>query len=387
MDERVRFVARLLDGEKMAPLCRSFGISRKTGYKIFERYKQMGLEGLTDRSRRPYRQANKLPFQIESLIVSLKKEQPSWGAPKIREKLMRLYPDLRTPAVSTVHAVLDRHGLVQRRKGRRHKAQGTGLSLPRQPNDLWCADYKGEFMLADRRYCYPLTISDHESRYLFACEALNSTREAYAVTVFERVFKEFGLPRAIRTDNGVPFASPNALYGLSRLSVWWLRLGIGIERIKPGHPQQNGRHERMHLTLKQETTKPAGENFLQQQGRFDDFITYFNEERPHQALGMKLPAECHQASATPYRGLPELDYAFHDKTVVVTACGRICLNRKKINLSTVFAGQKVGIKQVDDKLWLASFMTYDLGYFDEDDCRLEPINDPFGKKLLPMSQV
>ncbi len=387
MDERVRFVARLLDGEKMAPLCRSFGISRKTGYKIFERYKEMGLEGLTDRSRRPYRQANRLPFQLESLIVSVKKEQPSWGAPKIREKLLRLYPHIHPPAVSTVHAVLDRHGLVVKRKRRRQRAEGTALSASRAPNDLWCADYKGEFMLADKRYCYPLTITDHESRYLFACEALGSTREAFAFPVFERVFREQGLPTAIRTDNGVPFASPNALYGLSRLSVWWLRLGIAIERIKPGCPQQNGRHERMHLTLKKETTKPAGDNLLQQQGRFDDFVTYYNEERPHQSLGQKLPAEAHRPSPRAYTGLPEVDYPFHDKTVTVTTCGRICLNRKKVNLSTVFAGQKVGIKQVDDKLWLASFMLYDLGYFDEDTCRLEPIANPFGPNLLPMSPV
>ncbi len=210
MDERVRFVARLLDGEKMAPLCRSFGISRKTGYKIFERYKHMGLEGLTDRSRRPYRQANKLPFQIESLIVSLKKDQPSWGAPKIREKLVRLYPDIKAPAISTVHAVLDRHGLVQRRKTRRRRATGTDLSLPSAPNDLWCADYKGEFMLADRRYCYPLTITDHESRYLLACEALSSIKEIYAVPVFERAFRECGLPRAACRGRSAPTtASPS----------------------------------------------------------------------------------------------------------------------------------------------------------------------------------
>jgi len=387
MDERVRFVARLLDGEKMAPLCRSFGISRKTGYKIFERYKTMGLEGLTDRSRRPYRQANQLPFQIESLIVSLKKEQPSWGAHKIREKLRRLYPDIRCPAASTVHTVLDRNGLVKKRKRRRYKAKGTGLSEPRGPNDLWCTDYKGEFMLADKRYCYPLTITDHESRYLLACESLSSTKESFAFPVFERVFKEFGMPSAIRTDNGVPFASPNALYGLSRLSVWWLRLGIRIERIKPGNPQQNGRHERMHLTLKQETTKPAGENFLQQQGRFDDFIDYFNHDRPHQGLDMKMPGECYQPSTRLYQGLPEIDYPFHDKTVTVTQCGRICIRKKKINLSSVFAGQKVGIKQVEPKLWLASFMTYDIGYFDEDSCRVEPLARPFGKNVLPMSSV
>ena len=272
-----------------------FGISRKTGYKIFTRYNDCGLEGLTDRSRRPYRHANQLPFQIETRIVRLKQDKPSWGAPKIREKLARLYPDVHTPAISTVHAVLDRHGLVKRRMGRRNRAKGTVLSHPGQPNDLWCADYKGEFMLADRRYCYPLTITDFASRYLFACEALSTTKEAYAFTVFERAFKEFGLPKAIRTDNGVPFASPNALYGLSKLSVWWLRLGIEIERIKPGNPQQNGRHERMHLTLKLETTKPAGNNFLQQQANFDDFIDCYNNERPapgaeHELSGRTLPA-------------------------------------------------------------------------------------------------
>ena len=306
MDERLRFVARLLDGEKMAGLCREFDISRKTGYKLFNRYKDCGLEGLTDRSRRPYRQANQLPFQLEKLIVQLKQERPSWGAPKIRERLRRYYPDVHTPAISTVHAILDRHGLVRRRRKRRYKATGTALSAPREPNALWCADYKGEFMLADRRYCYPLTISDFASRYLIACDALSTTKEVYAFSVFERAFKEFGLPTAIRTDNGVPFSSPMALFGLSKLSVWWLRLGIDIERIKPGNPQQNGRHERMHLTLKKEATKPAAANFLQQQDKFDDFIAYYNNDRPHQALDMKYPAELYAPSTRPYRGLRKL---------------------------------------------------------------------------------
>ncbi len=387
MDEKLKFVARLLDGEKMAGLCREFGISRKTGYKIFARYKDCGLEGLTDRSRRPYRHANQLPFQIEQLIIHLKQDKPSWGAPKIRERLRRLYPDVQTPAISTVHAVLDRHGLVKRRKRRRYKAQGTSLSKPKAPNDLWCTDYKGEFMLADRRYCYPLTISDFASRYLIACDALASTKEAYAFTVFERIFKEFGLPQAIRTDNGIPFASPNALFGLSKLSVWWLRLGIDIERIKPGHPQQNGRHERMHLTLKKEATRPASPNFLQQQARFDDFIEEYNKERPHQALNMDTPAERYTPSTRPYRGLPDLDYPFHDKTIIVTNCGRICMGRRKINLTTVLAGQKVGVKQVDDQIWLVSFMQHDLGYFDDQTGRLEPIANPFGPNVLPMSPV
>jgi putative transposase len=344
-----------------------------------------GLDGLTDRSRRPYRQANQLPLQIETLIVNLKQDKPSWGAPKIRERLARRYPDVHAPAISTVHAVLDRHGLVKRRSRRRNRAKGTTLSQPLQPNDLWCADYKGEFMLADRRYCYPLTISDFASRYLIACEALSTTKECYAFPVFEAAFKEFGLPNGIRTDNGVPFASPNALFGLSKLSVWWLRLGIAIERIKPGHPQQNGRHERMHLTLKLETTKPAGNNFLQQQARFDDFIACYNNERPHQALEMQCPTERYAASARPYRGLPEIEYPFHDRTATVTTCGRICFNRQKINLSLVFAGQNVGIKQVSEQIWLVSFMEYDLGYFDDETCRLEPLDNPFGPKVLPMS--
>jgi putative transposase len=304
---------------------------------------------------------------------------------EIAELLARRYPDVHRPAISTIHAVLDRRGLVKHRKGRKNKAVGTVLSNSEQPNDLWCADYKGEFMLTDRRYCYPLTITDYASRYLFAVEALQSTKEVTAFTVFERVFRENGMPAAIRTDNGVPFASPNALFNLSKLSVWWLRLGIGIERIKPGNPQQNGRHERMHLTLKLETTKPAGANFLQQQARFDDFIAEFNTERPHQALGMKPPAAFYTPSKRAYEGLPELDYPLHDKSVIVTTCGRICFNTRKINLSQVFAGQRVGIKQVDDRLWLVTFMDYDLGYFDDTECRLEPLDNPFGAKLLPMS--
>jgi putative transposase len=386
MDERLKFVARLLDGEQMASLCREFGISRKTGYKIGARYKACGLEAMTDRSRRPYRQANQLPMQIEKLIVHLKQDKPTWGAPKIRERLRRLHPDVHLPAISTVHAVLDRHGLVRRRnRHKRELRQGTPLSQALEPNQLWCADYKGEFMLADRRYCYPLTVTDFASRYLIGCEALSTTKEAYAFTVFERLFKEFGLPKAIRTDNGVPFASPNALFNLSKLSVWWLRLGIDIERIKPGCPQQNGRHERMHLTLKLETTKPAGQNFLQQQARFDDFIDSYNTERPHQAIGMRFPAELYHPSTRPYRGLPELDYPLHDKTITVTTCGRICYKQRKINLSTVFAGQNVGIKQTDDRIWLVSFMHYDLGYFDDETCRLEPLQSPFGPKVLPMS--
>jgi putative transposase len=349
MDERLRFVARLLDGERMAELCREFGISRKTGYKIFTRYKDIGLEGLTDRSRRPYRQANRLPFQVETLILGLKREHPSWGAPKIRAKLRRRFPDIKPPAISTVHAVLDRNGLVSHGRERRYHAQGTSLSVPTSPNDLWCADFKGEFMLADKRYCYPLTITDFASRY------------------------------------GAPFASASAIFGLSKLSVWWLRLGIGLERIQPGKPTQNGRHERMHLTLKKETTKPAANNFLQQQEKFDRFIECYNQQRPHQAIEMHYPGELYRPSERAYHGLDPLEYPFHDRTVAVTMCGRVCFGSRKINLSTVFAGQNVGVKEVDEKVWLISFMHYDLGFFDHESSRFECAENPFEAKVLPMS--
>jgi transposase InsO family protein len=386
MEERLRFVARLLDGEAMTEVCREFGISRKTGYKIFGRYKEHGFEALTDRSRRPVRYANQLPQQLESEIVRLKAEKPHWGARKIRELLVRrLDGDVRVPAKSTIHAVLDRHGLVKRARERKNRAQGTPLSAGAVPNDLWCADFKGEFKLGNGRYCYPLTVTDQASRFLLMCEAMESTREELAVTAFERLFAERGLPLSIRSDNGVPFASPNALFNLSKLAVWWLRLGIAIERIKPGHPQQNGRHERMHLTLKQEATRPPGANILQQQGRFDAFVHEFNTERPHEALEMKCPAQLYAASPRRYDGLPELSYPFHDRDVLVTACGRLCLHRKRINISTVLAGQKLGIKEVDDGIWLVSFMHYDLGYFDLEQKTLQPLDNPFGPK--PVTEV
>ena len=387
MEERLRFVARLLDGESMSDVCRSFGISRKTGYKIFNRYKEHGLEALCDRSRRPVRYANQLPEQVEQMIVRLKGEKPHWGARKIRELLVRrLAGDVRIPARSTVHAVLDRHGLVKRgRQRRRNKAQGTALRQALAPNQLWCADFKGEFKLGNRQYCYPLTVTDQVSRFVLLCEALESTKEITAFTAFQRLFEERGLPDAIRTDNGLPFASPNGLYNLSKLSVWWLRLGIDIERIKPGCPQQNGRHERMHLTLKKETTRPPQMNSLRQQARFDDFISEFNTERPHEALDMKCPQEVYAPSKRAYEGLPEVEYPFHDKEILVTACGRICMHRKKINISTVMAGQRLGIKEVDDGIWLVSFMHHDLGYIDLEQKTLQTIDNPFGTRVSPMS--
>jgi transposase InsO family protein len=386
MDERLRFIARLLEGEAMTDLCIEFGISRKTGYKIYDRYKESGAEALNDRSRRPYRYANQLPPQVVAQIIGLKNNKPHWGARKIRELLLRRLPsEIKVPSRSTIHAVLDRSGLVKRMGRRRNRAHGTALSAGANPNDLWCADFKGEFTLGNKRYCYPLTVTDHASRYLLMCEALESVREDTAIQAFEQLFRERGLPAAIRSDNGVPFAAPNALFNLSKMSVWWLRLGIAIERIKPGQPQQNGRHERMHRTLKEATTRPAAMNSLQQQAKFDAFITEYNTERPHEAINMKVPADLYQASSRTYQGIGELEYPFHDRDITVTTCGRICMHRKKINLSIVLAGQKLGIKEVDEGIWLVSFMHYDLGYIDLEQKTLQPLDNPFGPGLSPMS--
>jgi transposase InsO family protein len=265
MEQKLKFIARLLEGEQMA---------------------------LLEQKRTPYRYANKLPIEIEALILEVKREYPTWGAPKIREKIIKKYPDVRIPAKSTIHAVLDRNGLVDHRTGRiRYKSTGTVLEDVKKPNQLWCADYKGEFMMGNRQYCYPLTITDYASRYLLACDSLSGTKEVFAFDTFTRAFQEFGLPDAIRTDNGVPFASGASFYNLTKLSVWWMRLGIQIERIEPGKPQQNGRHERMHLTLKQEATRPPRENLIAQQEQFDKFMQVYNHERPHEGINNKYPSE------------------------------------------------------------------------------------------------
>ena len=346
MDERLRFVARLLEGEKMAVLCREFDISRKTGHKIFNRYKECGLEGLTDRSRRPYRQANRLPFQIEQLIVQLKKEHPTWGAPKIREKIRRRHSEISLPAISTVHAVLDRHGLVT--PGRRPTLQS--------PRDPPLAPDTGRTIFGARTTrvssCSPISATatrsrspTSASRYCDAAKRSRPPSERYAFTVFERVFKDFGLPLAIRTDNGVPFASAGAFFGLTKLSVWWLRLGIGIERIKPGIREQNGRHERMHLTFKKEATKPAAKNFLQQQGKFDRLHPALQPRAAAPGARHEIPrrALC-SSSPRPIPGLGDLHTPSTTAPSPSLAAGGFASVKRKINLSQVFAGQNVGVR-------------------------------------------
>ncbi len=384
LDERTKFIGRLLAGEKMAPLCREFGISRVTGHKIWKRYQEFGAKGLHNRSRAPHKKPNQLPFEVEQLIVRLKREKPHWGAPKLRELIAKRYPTLKLPATSTVHCVLERNGLVKRRRKRRreYKATASYLSTPDAPNALWCADFKGQFRMRNREYCYPLTISDAQTRFLICCDAMSSTSEAPCFQSFEAVFQEFGLPTAIRTDNGVPFACGNSLWNLSRLSIWWVRLGIKLERIEPGNPQQNGRHERMHRTLKLEATRPPGGNLLQQQEKFDGFQQEYNFERPHQAIEMKCPGELYEKSARGYAGLPDITYPSFDRTLVISNCGRVCLNRQKIHLSRAFANQPVGLNQVDDGIWSVTFMDFELGYFDESSRQFAPQEDPLGIRAI-----
>jgi transposase InsO family protein len=368
MSERVQFVARLLKGERMTDLCVEFGISRKTGYKFLQRYKSEGVRGLEDVSRAPKRVARKTGSEMAQLLVRTRRAHPSWGGRKMSQILGEKYPELKLPAPSTIVAVLKQHGYVlparRPREQNPHRYQGR-LTSPQGPNDVWAADYKGQFRLGNRRYCYPLTASDLFSRYLLSTEALDGTDEEGARAVFEQVFRDYGLPLIIRTDNGSPFAS-RGLAGLTKVSAWWLRLGIKHERIEPGHPEQNGCHERMHRTLKAETTRPARQNSLQQQERFDEFRREFNEERPHEALGMKRPAQLYRRSDRYLpEPLPALTYPLHDDVLNVTHCGKIRLpGGRQVYLSQALACQDVGLRERADGRWLIAYATLDLGSFD-----------------------
>jgi transposase InsO family protein len=366
VDERMYFVTRLARGERMTDLCQEFGISRKTGYKFWERYQAQGLDGLRDASRAPKRSPRKTSAELEQLLIEARKAHPNWGAKTLRDVLQREHQELRIPCAWTIGGILKRHGLTKtrRRSPSRHPFP-SGLTSPQAPNDVWAMDYKGQFRLGSGKYCYPLTASDLLSRYLLATEALESTDHDGAREVCERVFREYGLPLVIRTDNGPPFAT-QGLASLSKLSAWWMRLGIVHERIEPAHPEQNGIHERMHRTLKAETTRPARANMLAQQERFDEFRTEFNERRPHQALEMKRPAEVYQHSERPLPDpLPDLTYPLHDDVLVVSKAGHIRLPRaRSVFISAALAGHAVGVRERVDGRWLVTFVALDLGTFD-----------------------
>lgn len=367
VDLRMDFVARVRAGERITDLCREFGISRKTGHKIWKRYEELGIEGLRDQPRAPKHIPHRTPPELVEILVKAREKHPTWGPKKLKEVLERVEGH-DFPAASTIGSVLRRRGLVSNRKPRRWTPpRPTGLTEALAPNDVWCADYKGQFRLGDASYCYPLTITDQFSRYLLACEGMARIEEQQAREAFEDVFRSHGLPSIIRTDNGAPFASCG-LAGLTRLSVYWMSLGIRHERTRPAHPEENGRHERMHRTLKRETTRPARENLLQQQEVFDAFLDEFNTERPHEALGMRRPADVYVPSARLYpERLDQPTYPLHDDTITVTRSGQVRVpGRGTVYLSLALSGHDIGIREELDGRWLVTFMSLDLGYVDKD---------------------
>lgn len=349
MDEKVRFVAAVLAEEQsMTELCESFGVSRKTGYKWLLRYREHGPQGLHALSRAPHRVPWAIAQAQAGAILGVRRAHPSWGPKKLRAKLIEGASEQAWPAASTIGELLRRKGLTQARKGRRHAVANPGpLTVAASANDLWCIDFKGWFLTADRTRCDPLTVSDAFSRYLLCAQVLARPDYAGCRAQLERVFCEYGLPRMMRSDNGAPFASLGA-GGLSRLGVWWVKLGITPERIEPGKPEQNGRHERMHKTLKAETASPPAANLAQQQQRFDRFRHEFNHERPHEALGQTAPDQHYSPSPRRYPArLEDPVYPSDYQVRRVRSNGEIKWAGERIFLSMPLIGEVVGLKQTE----------------------------------------
>ncbi len=377
VDLRMEMMVRLGQGEKLTDLCREYGISRKTGEKFKKRFKELGPVGLEDQSRAPKIIPHKTPHELVEVILTERRLHKSWGPRKIKEVLERRLAR-QLPAASTIGDIFAEHGLiVPRRLRKRHRPQPTRLREAAAPNDVWCIDYKGQFRLGDGSYCYPLTITDQFSRFIVGCEGMGAISDEAARDACEEVFRTHGIPAVMRSDNGVPFAC-NGLAGLTKLSAYWLRLGIVPERIRPAHPQDNGRHERMHRTLKAETTRPARGNLLQQQERFDEFVEEFNTQRPHDALEMKRPAELYVPSTRKHpEYLPEPDYSTYDDVLYVGPKGLIHLpGRRQVHLTAALANQPVGIREEGDDRWLVSFMHLDLGYIEPYCNRFTAITPP-----------
>lgn len=350
VDERKRFIEEWKKQEEdFAELCRQFGIARQTGYKWTKRYSQSGEAGLEEHSRAPHNCPHAVKDSIQQAIVELRREHPRWGPRKLRAYLQARQPRRSWPASSTIGVLLSQHGLAHARHPRRRTPRcSEPLSHAQAPNQVWCADYKGWFYCGDGKRCDPLTISDAFSRYLLRCRAVRKTDGVEAQAVFEAVFREYGLPEAIRTDNGSPFAS-KAPAGLSRLSMWWLRLGIRHERIDPGCPQQNGRHERMHQTLKQETASPPHATIRQQQQAFQDFQRLYNQERPHEALNYRTPGQLYVASQQVFPArLPELEYPAEAEIRRVSQQGSVRWKSQRGFVSEVLAREDVGLVEVEE---------------------------------------
>jgi len=374
MSERMRFVLEVQRGERtIAEGCRLAGVSRKTGDKWLGRYEGGGVPALQDRPRAPHKHPNAMAPDIKALLLQARHLHPSWGAVKLLAWLGRRHPNCEFPAPSTVSELLKRAGLVKPRRRTPHMpAYARPFMQAAEPNDLWSADFKGHFRTGDGRYCYPLTISDGFSRYLLLCRGMLQPSTEGTRPWFERAFREYGLPLAIRTDNGPPFAA-RALAGLSELSIWWLRLGIRPERIEPGCPQQNGRHERLHRTLKCESTQPPRASLRAQQHAFDDFRTEYNDERPHQALGQCTPTEFYQPSSRAYPArVPEVQYPRGFIVRRVRCKGTIKWQGRFVYVSQLLHGEPVGLYQTDEDNWNVYFGSLELGRLDARCTRVEP---------------
>lgn len=355
----------------MTELCERYSISRKTGYKWLERFEEEGRKGLVDRSRAPHHCPHRISEGMAQLICEARRQHPSWGPGKLLDWLGPRYPGLEWPAVSTAGDLLARQGLVKKRRRRRHYLHpGVVPAVTTQPNEIWTADFKGHFRTRDGIWCYPLTILDLHSRYLLACQGLLSTKGCGVRPVFDRVFREHGLPQAIRTDNGVPFAT-TGIHGLSQLNVWWMRLGIQHQRILPAHPQQNGAHERMHKTLKGEAIRPPRANLAAQQRAFQQFQRLYNEERPHQALDGKAPAALYRASTRVYNGrLPAIEYPGHFVVKMVTNAGTIRFQKRVLFIANALKQHYIGLEETDQGVWSIYFCNVLLGRLDEHDYRI-----------------
>lgn len=369
MNERMRLVTDRERGlYSMVELCERYGVSRKTGYKWVERYEREGPEGLHDRSRAPHECPHRIPPAVAEAICAARRQHPSWGPEKILHWLKRRERGLDLPATSTAGDLLARRGLVKKRRRRRaYTHPGVVPPTTQEPNDLWTADFKGHFRTGDGIYCYPLTVADQHSRYLLACHGLLSTQGVGVRPIFDRLFRETGLPQAIRTDNGVPFAT-TGIHGLSQLNVWWMSLGIQHQRILPGHPQQNGAHERMHRTLKAATARPPQSHLLAQQRAFNRFRLVYNEERPHQSLEGRTPASVYRPSPRLYTGrVPPFEYPGYYIPKRVTNAGTIRFKKRLLFLANALKQHVVGLEEVDDGIWSIYFCNVLLARVDERD--------------------
>ncbi len=368
MQQKVLFIADYLrQVASVTELCAHYGVSRKTGYKWIHRFQQQGLDGLNEQRRTPTACPTRTPYRIQQAIIELRQQfQTQPGAKKLQVLLAQRYPDEAIPSKSTIYNILSRAGLVHPRRRRRRVTPYPQPFAPvKQVNGVWSVDYKGQFKLGNGQWCYPLTVMDHQSRYLCGCDALKGPRLKDTRATFTRLFRQYGLPERIRSDNGVPFAS-TARGGLSQLSLWWIRLGILPERIEPGKPQQNGRHERMHRTLKQAATRPPSANMKAQQQRFDAFRAEYNEQRPHEALEQQTPASHYAPSPRPYpEHLPELHYPNYFEVRKVSSNGVVYWHNKLVYVSHLLKGEHVGLEEVDAGIWQVYFGPVTLGRFDE----------------------